>query len=524
MPSLCPAAAEAGGGQQSTTAQPTVTINWSARTRDVTAPSSALSAVITITAANPSGGDVKWTINRDPAPAAYGRTYTAPAPVKTGNFLVTIKFYAQPDGAGGVVAKGAQPVVIAPNHSLGAILTGGTVASVAVTPGQIIKVGSSTDLTFTAMDSSGDLIALTPGSAVFSQSGGTDKVTVSSAGHASAVAFGSTTVTATVDGIASPPVAVLGATPYAVTDLGTLPGLPQSRANKINNKGQIVGGCADVNSLQSGTAHPALWQAGTLTDLSPSVFNTGYGTAWDINDTGTIVGFADNAQTQSRDGFVLTNGAVLDTGPGGASAVNNGGQVVIGSKVWQNGASSDLPRPAGITDLTGVGINDAGDIVAVGYTPTDQTGAFERHTVLIHGAQSTDLGTFGGTSSDPSSIGQNGEVLGSVEHSALGTSTAFVWVAGKFTDLGVLPGETFGGAACINAGGTVVGGSGHGTYDNLVERAWIWRSGAMLDLNQLIPANSGWVLQAANGINDSGQIVGYGTINGQTHAFLLTPQ
>jgi probable HAF family extracellular repeat protein len=46
----------------------------------------------------------------------------------------------------------------------------------------------------------------------------------------------------------------------------------------------------------------------------------------------------------------------------------------------------------------------------------------------------------------------------------------------------------------------------------------------MLDLNNLIPANSGWLLQIANAINDQGQIVGQGTLNGQTEAFLLTPQ
>jgi hypothetical protein len=46
----------------------------------------------------------------------------------------------------------------------------------------------------------------------------------------------------------------------------------------------------------------------------------------------------------------------------------------------------------------------------------------------------------------------------------------------------------------------------------------------MLDLNSLIPANSGWVLQFANGINDQGQIVGEGTLNGQAEGFLLTPQ
>jgi probable HAF family extracellular repeat protein len=45
----------------------------------------------------------------------------------------------------------------------------------------------------------------------------------------------------------------------------------------------------------------------------------------------------------------------------------------------------------------------------------------------------------------------------------------------------------------------------------------------MTDLNSLIPAGSGWVLDGATAVNDAGQIAGYGTINGAAHAFLLTP-
>jgi probable HAF family extracellular repeat protein len=41
----------------------------------------------------------------------------------------------------------------------------------------------------------------------------------------------------------------------------------------------------------------------------------------------------------------------------------------------------------------------------------------------------------------------------------------------------------------------------------------------MTDLNTLLPPNSGWVLTEADGINDSQQIVGQGTINGQHHAY-----
>src|SRR5262245_47336113 len=45
----------------------------------------------------------------------------------------------------------------------------------------------------------------------------------------------------------------------------------------------------------------------------------------------------------------------------------------------------------------------------------------------------------------------------------------------------------------------------------------------MQDLNEMIPADTGWILSYAADINDAGNIVGWGLINGHTHAFLLTP-
>jgi probable HAF family extracellular repeat protein len=88
-------------------------------------------------------------------------------------------------------------------------------------------------------------------------------------------------------------------------------------------------------------------------------------------------------------------------------------------------------------------------------------------------------------------------------------------------DLGTLGGSSSWGLA-INNNGTVVG---YGTTRTNVYHAFISTNGAkMQDLNRLIPQRSGWVLGQANGINDAGQITGYGTIHGQTHAFLLTPQ
>ena len=46
----------------------------------------------------------------------------------------------------------------------------------------------------------------------------------------------------------------------------------------------------------------------------------------------------------------------------------------------------------------------------------------------------------------------------------------------------------------------------------------------MIDLNTLLPPNSGWVLTSARAINDVGIVVGAGTCNGQSAQFILYPQ
>jgi hypothetical protein len=45
----------------------------------------------------------------------------------------------------------------------------------------------------------------------------------------------------------------------------------------------------------------------------------------------------------------------------------------------------------------------------------------------------------------------------------------------------------------------------------------------MVDLQDLIDARSGWILEQASAISNSGYITGYGARNGESHAFLLTP-
>jgi len=57
-----------------------------------------------------------------------------------------------------------------------------------------------------------------------------------------------------------------------------------------------------------------------------------------------------------------------------------------------------------------------------------------------------------------------------------------------------------------------------GTY------AAILADGIATDLNSLIPPNSGTFLTDALKINNLGQILASGSVNGEKHSYLLTPQ
>lgn len=87
-------------------------------------------------------------------------------------------------------------------------------------------------------------------------------------------------------------------------------------------------------------------------------------------------------------------------------------------------------------------------------------------------------------------------------------------------DLGALGGIGSEGNA-INDAGQVVGDV---TMTNGILHAFIYSGGTMQDLNSLL-ANPipGFVLSSGQSINDAGQITGMGKLNGDQHAFLLTP-
>jgi len=130
----------------------------------------------------------------------------------------------------------------------------------------------------------------------------------------------------------------------------------------------------------------------------------------------------------------------------------------------------------------------------------------------------TDLDPISGKTSDANAINDTGQVVG--DSMAWGNGRAFFWSGGAMTNLGTLPGCIVSYANDINNSVQVVGWS---RTSGGTELACLWSDGILTDLGSATPSASGWQLQRAMGINDAGQIAGYGLLSGSTHAFLLTP-
>jgi len=317
---------------------------------------------------------------------------------------------------------------------------------------------------------------------------------------------------------------------YTVTDLGTLSGGDVSFGSAINGAGQVVGGTG--SALQ----HGFFWSTSQgLLDLPP-LHRGNFSVAVGINSGSVSVGTS-TINTSGTDHAVLwINGKVRDLGtlPGGTvsvgSAINDAGQVAGGSDNGSTDTHAILwSKATGMQDLGTLlasggyslaeGLNRFGEVVGQSTVGSGgQTHAFV--WAQAHGMK--DLGTLsGGLNSIAYHVNDAGQIVG-LSDSGTSYSHAVLWTPdGKIQDLGTLPNATGSNANSINNSGQVVG---FAIFPNFAYQAITWTEAAgMKDLNALIAPNSGWTLEFAFAINDNGQITGRGSINGQEHAFLLTP-
>src|SRR5215208_855824 len=354
---------------------------------------------------------------------------------------------------------------------------------------------------------------------------------------------------------------------YKVQDLGTLGGV--SYVTGINDSGKVVGWSS--TSIAGSTVSRAFLYDESATPKMQDLGDLGnnYDTrANDINNSGKVVGYsyASNGGQLEQHGFLYdsTNGMkdLNDLIPANsgetiydATAINSDGKIAATvfkhfdmapnfcgqeSDSWDSylaavltPATAATPTTYGVQDVGTLGadyseaasINGSGQVVGTSWTSSCSHHAF----LYDEGAtpKMQDLGFLGNDYSAATGINDSGQVVG---YGVLVGSHAFLYdesATQKMQDLGDLEGGNYSEAAGINDSGTVVGRSytGSGSYISGGGRAFLKESGQpMIDLNSLIPADSGWTVRDARAINNNGQIAATGYKDGVgTHALLLSP-
>lgn len=297
---------------------------------------------------------------------------------------------------------------------------------------------------------------------------------------------------------------------YTVTELHVD---SDGRASAVNNPDangvlSIVGRTANV----AGDKSAALWNATetgavlALTILSPVRFS----------ETGAVAVSDDGVVVLTRPGRVVVPGLGLTPIllPGAeslfseANGVNNVGDVVgviidlegnESGALWHIDGQGNIARPINLGSFYPEDINDIG--VMVGQSAgVAATAAFDVDGIL----QVQSLGVLAAvdTSSIAYAINNVGEIAGTSTGAA---RKAFYWNStGGMISVGNLGGKQS-EAFSINDQGQVVGTT---QLKNGSSTAFLWRNGKTSNLNALSGVSGSRSLIAANGINNSGHIVG----------------
>ncbi|MET0395524.1 MAG: Ig-like domain-containing protein [Longimicrobiaceae bacterium] len=390
--------------------------------------------------------------------------------------------------------------------------------------GQVVPVGETRQFRAVALDSARREL---PGVAVRLWSRDPNVVTISETGTARGIATGTTQVLAEAEGVVGFG-NVYVAQGYDVVPLGTLGGA-ESRAHGLNERGDVVGEAQTA----SGAWRAFLWRAGQMLEVTAPGARS---RAEAVNAAGVVVGnFWPGADTLAGTRpFLWSGGAATQLAPAYvadhvyATDVNDRGQVVgysstscascplgtVGSAlVWEDGALRDLGRMGGhqaiLTEISEQGWM-AGTV-----QPQDSA-------LLIVAGQPRFL--FPGTARATSGAGH---VAGDPRFTGAADAAWFIFRDGVvhrqpyfYRDrIRVFGIDTEGRTLAVYT----YGGFGPQTPPQVVVRQ---PYGTLVQVNQLLAPGTPWRVEGAGGMNDRGEIVGWGRRTGDAgaQALLLRPR
>jgi probable HAF family extracellular repeat protein len=504
----------------------TLTIQYPARSRGPVIShnlSSALSAKVVITGAASSAGgesrDVTVNVNRDASQTgAHSEVYNLPD-LATGIFPVRVTFYAGTDQSGEVVGSAtASEKVTCSGPTVSSVSLTTVAKKVVVTPAALTLGAGPVQLLFSVFDASGTVVAVSAGSAIFSASG--TAATVTPDGIATPVSVGTVQVSASVDGVTSPTVAIAisqaSSTSYRVVDLGA--GTMIRPGRTLNDNGLAV-------FISSATSQLTLVDVNTLatTPLGVTFANGGI-------DNSNLVVACQGVVSNYWQGPSYTIGSM----PGGGSVLASGAS---GKAI---GVSSDFKAiywdspTAAPTQLGSVGgdpthfvqplaINASKIICGMGFYTTDWSACYFPSPTA---GQATLLPGLGAARSQALAINDSGVIAGFADTSN-GAEQGVIWDTPSSTPrtLGTL-GNTNGrpsvNAFGINNAGVVVGIDSNAPTAN---RAFVYTdAGGMKSLYDLCDSSrTGWSIKTATTINNKGWIMGWAIFGGVSHVYVAIP-
>jgi probable HAF family extracellular repeat protein len=311
---------------------------------------------------------------------------------------------------------------------------------------------------------------------------------------------------------------------YNIATIDVPPGTPPDRIGGVsvrprcvNDRGQVAGrGEPDPFSSSFSGSYAFRWDAGVIAVLGKPPCCAEFFPAG-IDDGGRVVGGAPGNPDRA---LLWGSGEYQELGSdASAYGINHKGQVVlrIGSTaiLWESGSVTQIGLPGGLQDP--LAINELGQVVGSTYISLSPAAT---RGFLWDAGNLTLLETLPNPIDNQCralGVNDRGQVVG-FSYSASGVR-AVLWEAGRVIDLGDIPFRnevTI--AEDINNLGQVIGWASGPTQHPL-----LWEGGQVFDLNDLIDQETGWVVQEPKDINNFGQIVGIGLLNGLKRGFLLTP-
>ena len=319
---------------------------------------------------------------------------------------------------------------------------------------------------------------------------------------------------------------------YAIIDFSSRPADQVSAGWGINARGAVAGRFSHGNYTRGG-----LWYRNSVDFFKPFASSRFMvSDARGLNDLDQVVGFAMINEDYFQRHAALWDGATsIDLGTTGgeyseAYAINNLGQVVgmsvsaipdvfTDAFLWQSGVMIALPRFSQNAHANEAwDINDRGQIVGLQYSD-DGEGIIQSALLWDNGVPTRLEPLVPNHHAFAWAINDVGQIAGASE---VALDQAVIWENGVPRNIDNFTfGQTSTLAHDINNVGQVVGTAFDVFYDDF---AWIWQNDKMQRLADFVPPRSGWVLDKAWAINDSGQITGSGDHGpANFHAFMMSP-